>query len=140
MLLPETAHAVTLQIVVEFSLGSATRFGLRLRESGDQGTVVGYDTRSGSLYIDRSASGNGEFHDAFPAIHHGPLVVGEGRVHLRIYVDATSVEVFGGHGECVLTDLIFPDDDSRVCSLFAEGGDVTVTYLDVTPLRPAFAG
>ena len=140
MLLPEPAHGETLEIVAEFTLGSAERFGLHLRENGDQRTVVGYDTRSGSLYIDRTAAGSGEFHDAFPAVHHGPLVAEDGRVRLRIYVDTASVEVFGGRGECVLTDQIFPDDDSRVCNLFAEGGDVTVSYLDVTPLNAAFAG
>jgi fructan beta-fructosidase len=140
MLLPEPAHGEALEIVVEFTLGSAERFGLNLRENGDQRTVVGYDTRSGSLYIDRTAAGSGAFHDAFPAVHHGPLAAEDGRVRLRIYVDTASVEVFAGRGECVLTDQIFPDDDSRACSLFAEGGDVTVTYLDVTPLKPAFAG
>jgi len=44
------------------------------------------------------------------------------------------VEVFGGHGECVITDQIFPDGNSPACSLFAEGGDVTVDHLEVTPL------
>ena len=140
MLLPEPAHGETLEIVAEFTLGSAERFGLHLRENGDQRTVVGYDTRSGSLYIDRTAPGSGQFHDAFPAVHHGPLVAEDGRVRMRVYVDTASVEVFGGRGECVLTDQIFPDDDSRVCNLFAEGGDVTVSYLDVTPLNTAFGG
>jgi fructan beta-fructosidase len=134
MLLPEPAHGRTLEIVAEFALGSAERFGLRLRESGDQRTIVGYDTRSASLFIDRTDAGRVDFHDAFPAIHHGPLTAEDGRVRLRVYVDTASVEVFGGHGECVLTDQIFPDDDSRACSLFAEGGDVTVNYLDITPL------
>ena len=32
---------------------------------------------------------------------------------MRIQLDATSVEVFGGRGECVLTDLIFPDDHAE---------------------------
>ena len=136
-LLPKAAHGETLEIVAEFAVGSAERFGLRLRESGDQRTVVGYDTRSGSLFIDRTAAGGVEFHEAFPAVHHGPLAALEGRVRLRIFVDAASVEVFGGRGECVLTDQIFPEDDSRACSLFAEGGDVTVSYLDVTAHKPA---
>ena len=48
-------------------------FGLNLRDNGDQRTVVGYDTRSGSLDIDRTAAGSGAFHDAFPAVHPGTL-------------------------------------------------------------------
>jgi fructan beta-fructosidase len=135
--LPEAAHGEALEILVEFTVASAERFGLHLRDNGRQRTVVGYDSRSDSLFIDRTASGNVEFHDAFPAIHQGPLVAEDGRVRLRIYLDTASVEVFGGRGECVLTDQIFPDDDSRACSLFAEGGDVTLRYLHVTPLMTA---
>lgn len=134
--LPKPASGVALLIVVEFTLGSAERFGLQLREGADQRTVVGYDTRSGSLYVDRTAAGTIDLHERFPAVHHGPLGAEDGRVRLRIYVDTASVEVFGGRGECVLTDQIFPDDDSRACSLFADGGEVTVTYLAVTPLTP----
>jgi fructan beta-fructosidase len=132
--LPEAGHGEVLEIRAEFTIGSAERFGLNLRESGDQRTVVGYDARSRSLFIDRTAAGDGDFHDAFPAVHHGPLGAEGTGVRLHIYVDTASVEVFGGRGECVLTDQIFPADDSRSCSLFAESGDVTVTYLDVTRL------
>jgi len=133
--LPETAHGEALEISAEFSLGSAERFGLHLRERGEQRTVVGYDTRSRSLFIDRTASVAVELHDAFPAAHHGPLGAEGGRIRMRIQLDTASVEVFGGRGECVLTDQIFPSGDARGCSLFAEGGDVTVSYLAVTPLK-----
>ncbi len=135
--LPQTAHGEALEIRAEFTIGSAERFGLHLRESGPQRTVVGYDTRSGSLFIDRAASGNLAFHDAFAAVHHGPLAADENRVRVTVYVDAASIEVFGGRGECVLTDQVFPDGDGRACSLFAEGGAVTVNYLEVTRLRTA---
>ena len=37
-------------------------------------------------------------------------------MRLRIYVDTASVEVFGGRGEWVLTDQVFPDDDSRAAT------------------------
>jgi len=133
--LPETAHGEALEISAEFTVGSAERFGLHLRERGEQRTVVGYDTRSRSLFIDRTATGSSAFHDAFPAAHHGPLGAEGGRIRMRIQLDTASVEVFGGRGECVLTDQIFPDDDARACSLFAEGGDVSLNYLDVTPLN-----
>jgi sucrose-6-phosphate hydrolase SacC (GH32 family) len=135
--LPEAGHGEPLEIRAEFTIGSAERFGLHLRESGDQRTVVGYDTRSGSLFIDRAASGNLAFHPAFAAVHHGPLAADKNRVRLTVYLDEASVEVFGGRGECVLTDQVFPDGNGGACSLFATGGDVLVNYLDVTRLRIA---
>jgi sucrose-6-phosphate hydrolase SacC (GH32 family) len=68
-------------------------------------------------------------------VHHGPLAAEDRRVRMHIYVDAASVEVFGGQGECVITDQIFPAADSRMVSLFAEAGDVTVAHLNVTPKK-----
>ena len=113
MPLPERAQGEALEITAEFVVGSAERFGLHVRGAGDQRTVVGYDTRSASLFVDRTASGAVDLHEGFPAVHHGPLAAEDGRVRLRIYVDAASVEVFGGQGECVITDQIFPAADSR---------------------------
>jgi len=131
--LPAMAQGEALEITVEFAVGSAERFGLHVRAAGDQRTVIGYDSRSASLFVDRTASGTVDLHEDFPAVHHGPLAAEDGRVRLRIYVDAASVEVFGGHGECVITDQVFPAAESRMVSLFAEAGEVSLVYLDVTP-------
>ena len=131
--LPERAHGEALEITAEFVVGSAERFGLHVRVAGDQRTVIGYDTRSSSLFVDRTTSGTVDLHEGFPAVHHGPLAAEGGRVRLHIYVDTASVEVFGGQGECVITDQIFPAADSRMVSLFAVAGEVTVAHLDVKP-------
>jgi len=133
--LPERAHGDTLEIRAEFTLGSAERFGLHVRAGEHQRTVVGYDARSASLFVNRRASGAVEFHEAFPGVHRGPLAAEGDLVRMTIYVDRASVEVFGGRGECVITDQIFPDGDSQAVSLFAEGGDVALRYLEVTPLK-----
>ena len=76
-----------------------------------------------------------DLHEGFPAVHHGPLAAEGGRVRLRIYVDAASVEVFGGHGECVITDQIFPDDDSRSLQPLRRRWRRHREHLDVTPLK-----
>lgn len=43
---------------------------------------------------------------------------------LRILVDWSSVEVFGGSGEAAITDQIFPDPASQGVQVFAENGSV----------------
>lgn len=43
---------------------------------------------------------------------------------LRILLDWSSVEVFGGSGEAVITDQIFPDPASQGVQVFAENGSV----------------
>ena len=77
------------------------------------------------------------FHAAFAGRHSGPLAVENGRVPLRILVDRSSVEVFGGDGRTVISDRIFPRPTSRGVALFAEGGTAKVVSLRAWPLAPA---
>jgi fructan beta-fructosidase len=61
-----------------------------------------------AVSIDRTKSGITNFHPAFAAVHIAPL--GEIKVKtVKIFVDASSIEVFINNGELVLTDLIFPN-------------------------------
>jgi sucrose-6-phosphate hydrolase SacC (GH32 family) len=46
-------------------------------------------------------------------------------------VDRSSVEVFGNDGENTITDLIFPDPESRGVQAYASGGKATLSKLDV---------
>ncbi|KAH7239945.1 glycosyl hydrolase [Fusarium redolens] len=51
--------------------------------------------------------------------------------HLRVLVDVCSVEVFGGAGEVVIADLIFPSDSSDRLSLTTAGGNVVLQSVEV---------
>ena len=52
-------------------------------------------------------------------------------MRLEVVVDETSVEVFVGDGEVVLTDQVFPDPASTGLAVFAEGGEAYVRHLAV---------
>jgi levanase len=60
-----------------------------------------------------------------------------GKVKLRILVDWSSVEVFGGSGEAVITDQIFPDPAARGVQVFAENGSVRLDRARVWHLDSA---
>jgi fructan beta-fructosidase len=61
-----------------------------------------------AVSIDRTKSGITNFHPAFAAVHSAPL--GGIKVKtVKVFVDASSIEVFVNNGELVLTDLIFPN-------------------------------
>ncbi|MFI6440288.1 GH32 C-terminal domain-containing protein [Streptomyces sp. NPDC050759] len=119
------ARGKALDIEATFSLRNAERFGLKVR-TGARGeeTVIGYDTTTEELYVDRTRSGASDFSSAFPGVQRAPLKAENGKVTLRILVDWSSVEVFGGSGEAVITDQIFPDPDSQGVQVFAENGSV----------------
>lgn len=61
-------------------------------------------------------------------------------MRLRILVDWSSVQVFAGHGEAMLTDLIYPAPASDGLALFAEGGSAQLKKLSVRPLKSVWAG
>ncbi|MFC5661927.1 GH32 C-terminal domain-containing protein [Kitasatospora misakiensis] len=113
-----------------FSPTGARTFGLKVRTGAGQETVIGYDTTTQQLYVDRTRSGAVDFDPHFPGVQSAPLKPQpDGKVHLRVVVDSSSVEVFGGQGEAVITDQIFPDPDSQGVQLFAEGGPVRLDGL-----------
>jgi fructan beta-fructosidase len=125
-----------LDIEATFSLKDADRFGLKVRTgAGGEETVVGYDTTTQELYVDRTRSGAGDFNSTFPGVQTAPLKAKNGKVKLRILVDWSSVEVFGGDGEAVITDQIFPDPSSTGVKVFAEGGTATLDHLQAWQLR-----
>jgi len=132
--LPEEACGDLLEIRAVFRPGSAERFGLLVRVGADERTTVGYDVSAGSVYVDRSHSGEVDFHAEFGSIHHAPLPLRDGLATMTVLVDRASVEVFGGAGECVITDQIFPSAASTGVALFADGGTATLVDLSVTPL------
>ncbi|MER6184200.1 GH32 C-terminal domain-containing protein [Streptomyces sp. NPDC001652] len=124
-LIGPAAQGKALDIEATFSLQDAARFGLKVRTgAGGEETVIGYDTTSQELYVDRTHSGAVDFNSTFPGIQTAPLKAKNGKVTLRILVDWSSVEVFGGSGEAVITDQIFPDPASQGVQVFAENGSV----------------
>ncbi|WP_030338321.1 glycoside hydrolase family 32 protein [Streptomyces sp. NRRL S-1022] len=119
------AKGKALDIEATFSLKDAERFGLKVRTgAAGEETLIGYDTRTQELYVDRTRSGAVDFNSSFPGVQRAPLEAKDGKVKLRILLDWSSVEVFGGSGEAVITDQIFPDPASQGVQIFAENGSV----------------
>ena len=94
-----------LSFTIEDSEGLA---GVQLYSGNDQTTKVTVDRQSGRVIIDRTKSGNTAFHPKFAGVQAAPFPQKDGHVALRLFVDASSVEVFVNDGEQVLTSLIFP--------------------------------
>ncbi|MFK8909009.1 glycoside hydrolase family 32 protein [Streptomyces sp. YS-3] len=131
-LIGANAQGKGLDIETTFSLKDAERFGLKVRTgTGGEETVIGYDTTTQELYVDRTHSGEVGFSSAFPGVQRAPMKAENGKVKLRVLVDESSVEVFGGRGESVITDQIFPDPTSRGVRVFAENGSVRLDQATV---------
>jgi sucrose-6-phosphate hydrolase SacC (GH32 family) len=129
-----TAGPGPYRLDLAIAAGSATGFGVVLRESGVEGTTIGYDVGSGLLVLDRTASGETGFSPLFPSVETLPLALEDGVLRLEVYLDEGSVEVFAQGGKAVLTDQIFPDPSSTGLSLYAIGGTAKLLGLTLVPL------
>ncbi|WP_086800917.1 GH32 C-terminal domain-containing protein [Streptomyces caniscabiei] len=131
-LIGPAAEGKALDIEATFSLEDAERFGLKVRTgAAGKETVIGYDATNQELYVDRTHSGAVDFHSTFPGIQTAPLKAANGEIKMRILVDWSSIEVFGGDGEAVITDQIFPDPASQGVEVFAENGSVKLNKATV---------
>jgi fructan beta-fructosidase len=124
-----------LEITAEFKLETASKFGLNVRVGPNNETIVGYNASSRELFVDRRKSGQVDFSEHFTGRHSGPLPLEDGLLHLHIFIDSCSLEVFGNHGRTVITDLIFPEPDATCLELFANNGGVQLISLDVWELN-----
>ncbi|MGC5774571.1 glycoside hydrolase family 32 protein [Paenibacillus pabuli] len=115
---------------------SATSVQFALRSGSDHETLVGVDVAQGEVYVDRSRSGVGDFHEHFLGRHAAELKAVDGNLRLRIFVDHSSVEVFANNGQAVITDLIYPDMTSKAISVQAEQNDMIFNSLHIYELSP----
>lgn len=128
------------EIIAEFQVGTASEFGFKLRTGPGEETLVGYSVPAGEIFLDRTKSGQVAFSNLFPSRETVPFAAPNGRVKLRIYVDWSSVEVFGGNGTACLTDQIFPNPASEGLALFAKSGTAKLVSLQIWRLGSIWNG
>ncbi|MFJ9909323.1 GH32 C-terminal domain-containing protein [Streptomyces sp. NPDC101152] len=125
-------HGVTLELQAGLTAKTADRFGLDVRTGGGQRTRIGYDTTTGEVHLDRTASGATDFDLSFATVQRAPLALQGKPLRLHVLVDASSVEVYAQNAsgeQVVLTDQIFPDPSSTGVDVFAEGGTAKLSRL-----------
>lgn len=120
------AEGASLDLEVELEVPPTGEAGVDVLVGPDHRTRIGYDTGSGTVFLDRSRSGvvpqrdgsslGGEWAARFDA----PLAVAGGeRVRLRILVDRSSVDVYANAGRAQLSALVLPESSDTGVALFA---------------------
>ncbi len=123
------------EIIAEFQVNpGADRFGFRVRVGAQEATTIGYNVKQAKLFVDRTHSGQSDFHPGFASSHLADLTPNGNILGLHIFVDRTSVEVFGNDGLIVFSESIFPSEKSQGLEFFTEGGAITLKSLDVYQL------
>jgi levanase len=129
----------SLEIEAKFDAGNATECGLVVLQDGPNGTVIGYDRERQEIYVDRTRSGNTDFHALFSSCTRAPLgLSSQGLIQMRIFLDRSSVEVFANDGSLSLTNRVFPSDNADKVTVFARGGKARLVSLSAWKMRSSW--
>lgn len=116
----------TYEIDVTFELlNDSADFGFNFCVNGTKKMVLGYNSKSSVLYIDRRNSGNVSFNSNFPKIVNAPISPST-NLRLHIFVDRACIEVFVNDGEKVMSSLMFPNTESTGIETFSTNGNVNI--------------
>lgn len=124
------------QLETDISWTDARNVGLRLRESEDKERHidVGAFSAGGYFYVNRAFTSQPD-KKKNSVESRAPLVAGTKRVHLKILVDKTSIEVFVDDGQTVLTNQVFPHLNDQGISLYSDGGTATFNKIEIKQFR-----
>ena len=128
-----------LDISLTITPGKSHLSGIRILQSKDEQTEIGYDVKTKSIYINRGSTSLSETNADLGGVQSYPTALINGSITLRIIVDRSSVEVFTADGLGVISDLTMPDGEEAVdVSLFASGGrGAVISNLTVYTLKSA---
>ncbi|MFC0773011.1 glycoside hydrolase family 32 protein [Terrimonas alba] len=118
--LPYKGDAYQLEIIID--PGEAKAAGLKLLKSKNEVTIIKYDNNLKQLQLDRSKSGNVNFHPKFSSVEQADVSLVGGKIKLNILVDKSVIEVFANDGLVTISDLVFPLEKEGGIQLFSEGG------------------
>lgn len=93
---------------LEISLERAPGTEIVFSNENNETLSLGWDLAERQFYIDRSNSGNTDFHESFGGLHTAPMEYLDNIIDLTIYIDHASVELFADEGRTVMTDVVFP--------------------------------
>lgn len=136
-----SGNQLDLELDLQLAPGSALRLGVLGTADGTETTVIELsretdDGPAGTLRLDRTRS------SLDPAVDtedkSGPVPMPEGRVHLRILVDRSAVEIFANGKP--LTARVYPTLGGQHVSLAASAGTVRLLSLDAWTMQDIFEG
>lgn len=131
-LLADNKGAYEIEMTIENKGTSKIDFSL-MNEKGEK-VAMYYDVVRKQFVMDRSASGIVGFSRDFPAVTVAP-VRNTDQIHLRLFIDRSSVEAFGEEGEYVMTNLVFPAEPYNRMVFSSDKGSYIVKSMNVYRLQ-----
>mgnify|MGYP001820773496 FL=1 len=124
-------HAGSFLMKIDFEDIDADMVGIEIFKSDTEKTVIGYDRIKNQIFIDRTQSGNIDFHENFSSREYAPIDLDDNQLNLEIVADQSLVEVFAEGGRVVISDQVFPESENNGMQLVIENGKVKVRNMDI---------
>lgn len=116
-------------IEFDFSKMEPAVYTFALKNKAGQQIEFGIDNVKKQLFVDRRKSGDLSFSDKFAEkVSTAPLDKVFTNSKLKILLDKTSIEMFFNNGDCVMTEIFFPDQPFTELNL---SSDAKNTLLDI---------
>lgn len=106
---------------------------ITLANNRDEKTVMTYNPAERTVSFNRTESGITDFAPSFPAVTTAPVLYKSKMLTLRIFVDRSSIEIFGNDGRLAMTNLVFPTAPYSTLTLESDG-NANIRDLKVFPL------
>lgn len=128
--LPTTNDGVC-EILLDMDCNKADSVDIRVANKAGEYVTMTFNPSAKTLSFDRRNSGIVDFSQDFPAVTVSPTFESGKKVSLRIYIDKSSMEVFGNNGKFVMTNLVFPTNPYSTLSVTAKGGNAKIESLKI---------
>ena len=126
---------ISQEIKVEFTLGTAREFGIKICTGDAEETVIGYDAQAQEIFVDRRGSGDSsvlrEVCWCTSRAYSRLSKVKSACTFLWIHAPWKSSATMG---YTVISDLIFPYSQNTRLEFYALGGDVHLNKLEIWKL------
>ncbi|MGM9846534.1 MAG: GH32 C-terminal domain-containing protein [Muribaculaceae bacterium] len=132
--LPST-NGSTCEILLDIDAAKANQVNITLSNKNGEKSVIEYNREKHTLLFDRTRSGITDFSTNFPAITVAPTFENTGKISLRIFIDRSSIEIFGNDGKTVMTNLVFPNSPYTNLKISSEGGKAVISNFRIFSIK-----
>lgn len=123
------------EILLDIDSRKAGSVDITISNNDGESALLCYDAKAHTLSFDRRRSGITDFSQDFPTVTTAPTFETDGKLSLRIFIDRSSIEVFGNGGKTVMTNLVFPTVPYSSVSVSAKGGNTRIENLKIYPIK-----
>ena len=123
------------EILLDIDSRKAASVDITISNNDGESVILSYDTKAHTLSFDRRRSGIADFSQDFSTVTTAPTFETDGKLSLRIFIDRSSIEVFGNGGKTVMTNLVFPTEPYSSVSVSAKGGNTRIENLKIYPIK-----